>query len=248
MSSSNQRDWNKFLAHLAKRDGGVEIAPRGAAENEARKVYKSRLFKVDRDGAIVIERPDRSVIDHAFNIGDTVELLLVVNNQRMLGDCKLLGIEVQQINRATRVTCLRLAPATRVRVNQRRSFFRVNTAAADLGPVVLLAENQPQDSAVSGRMVNLGGGGVGVAVRAGRDVLHHVQQHTRYGCRIEIESDDSVLELMAKLVHISPLDTTGMYLGLEFELPEGKPGKQIENQIMQYAAWLQRRQLQRRRA
>lgn len=248
MSSRDQRDWKQFLAHRVQRDGVVEIAPRGATENETRKVYKSRLFKIEADGAIIVERPDGSVIDHAFSIGDTVELLLVVNNQRMLGDCKLLRIEVQQINRSTRVTCLRLSPAARVRINQRRAFFRVNTAAADLGPVVLRAEKDAPEQAVSGRMVNLGGGGVGVAIRAGRDVLRQVQQQTRYHCRIEVESDDSVLDLTANLVHISPLDTTGLYLGLEFELPGGAAGKQIENQIMQYAAWLQRRQLQRRRA
>jgi len=248
LSSTHQRDWTKFLNHLAKRDGGVEIAPRGASADDARKVYKSRLFNVEKDGTIIIERPDQSVLDHAFRIGDTVELLLVVNNQRLLGDCELKKVGARQINKATRVTCFELSPARRVRLDQRRSFFRVNTAAADLGPLKLLAEGQPIENEVEARMVNLGGGGVGVAVRAQRDVLRRLQEHERFRCRMDILSDEEVVDLPVKLVHISPLDTTGLYLGLRFELPEGKEGKALENRLVQYGVWLQRRQLKRRRA
>lgn len=248
LSSTYQRDWKTFLSYLSKRDGGVEIAPRGASADDARKVYRCRLFHVEKDATIVVERPDQSVMDHAFRIGDTIELLLVVNNQRLLGDCELKKVAVRQINKATRVTCFELAPASRVRLDQRRSFFRVNTAAADLGPLKLLAEGQPAEKEVEARMVNLGGGGVGVAVRAGREVLRHLQDHERYRCRMDILSDQEVVELPAKLVHISPLDTTGLYLGMRFELPEGKEGKALENRLVQYGVWLQRRQLQRRRA
>ena len=248
MSSTHQRDWKSFLSYLSKRDGGIEIAPRGASVDDARKVYRSRLFNVEKDGAIIVERPDQSVVDHAFRIGDTIELLLIVNNQRLLGDCELKKVGARQINKATRVTCFELGPAKRVRLDQRRSFFRVNTAAADLGPLKLLAEGQPIENEVEARMVNLGGGGVGVAVRAGRNVLRHLQEHSQFQCRMDILSEDEVVDLPAKLVHISPLDTTGLYLGMRFELPEGKEGKALENRLVQYGVWLQRQQLQRRRA
>ena len=247
-SKTIQRDWDNFLANLAKRDGAVELAPRGVSDDDARKVYRSRLFVVEKDGAIIVERPDASVIDHAFSVGDTLELLLVVNNQRLLGDCILRGVEVRQINTSTRNTCFTLEPAKRVRVDQRRSFFRIQTAASDLSPVKLLAEGEPIENEVATRMVNLGGGGVGVSIRGNRDTLKYLQQHTQFRCRIDIESEKKVVDLDAKLVHISSLDTTGLYLGLHFMIPDDKAGKQLQNQLAQYATWLQRQQLRRRRA
>ncbi|MEM9414738.1 MAG: PilZ domain-containing protein [Planctomycetota bacterium] len=248
MRSNVQRDWKQFLAYMSKRDGGVEIAPRGASEDDTRKVYKSRLFEVTKDGEIIVERPDQSVLDHAFRIGDTIELLLVVNNQRMLGDCELLEVEARQINRATRVTCFKLGAAKRVRIDQRRLFFRVGTAGADMGTIGLLAEGKEIEDEIRGRMVNLGGGGMGVSIRAHRDVLREVQGNTRYRCRLEIKSENEVVDLDTTLVHLSPLDTTGLYLGLRFELPAGKEGKALESRLVQYGAWLQRQQLKRRRA
>ncbi|XAM00123.1 PilZ domain-containing protein [Phycisphaeraceae bacterium D3-23] len=248
MSKIDQRDWKQFLAHLSKRDGGVELAPRGASADDTRKVYKSRLFEVSKDGEIIVERPDQSVLDHAFRVGDTIELLLVVNNQRMLGDCELREVAAKQINRATRVTCFKLGPAKRIRPDQRRSFFRVNTAGADLGTVSLLAHGKDIEDEVRARMVNLGGGGMGVSIRASRDLLREIQGDTKYRCRLEIQSDNEVIDLDTTLVHLSPLDTTGLYLGLRFELPEGKEGKALESRLVQYGAWLQRQQLKRRRA
>ncbi|MFI4862012.1 MAG: PilZ domain-containing protein [Phycisphaerales bacterium JB063] len=248
MSSIDQRDWKQFLAHLVKRDGCVELAPRGASTAETRKVYKSRLFAVQPDGTLIVERPDQSVLDHAFSIGDTIELLLVVNNQRMLGDCELLGVETRQINPKTRITCLKLAAARRIRADQRRTFFRVNTAGADLGAVGLLAHGADPEDEIEARLVNLGGGGMGVCLRAHRDVLRRVQSSTRYRCRLEVRSEDAVVDLEAKLVHLSPLDTTGLYLGLEFDLPEGQAGKAMQARLTQYGTWLQRQQLKRRRA
>ena len=97
-------------------------------------------------------------------------------------------------------------------------------------------------------MVNLGGGGVGVSIRGNRDTLKYLQKHTQFRCRIDIESEKKVVDLDAKLVHISSLDTTGLYLGLHFMIPDDKAGKQLQNQLAQYATWLQRQQLRRRRA
>lgn len=248
LSSIYQRDWKAFLGHLSKRDGPVELAPRGASESDARKVYKSRLFEVKSDGTLIVERPDQSVLDHAFKPGDTIELLLVKNNQRMLGDCELLGVEQWRINKSTKMTCFRLAPARRIREDQRRAFFRVNTAGSDLGTVKLLAEGLPNEDEVSGRMVNLGGGGIGISVRAHRDVLRELQAHAHYRCRLEIQSEQEVVDLAANLVHISPLDTTGLYLGLRFDFPDSSEGKAMESRLVQYGAWLQRQQLKRRRA
>jgi len=234
------------LSQLSKRDAPVELAKRRQTDEEKKTTYRSRLFCIESDGTIIVERPGQAVVDNAFAVGKKLDLLLVLNNQRMIGACELRGIESRQINQQTKVTCFKLGPAARPTTEQRRGFFRVNTAATDLGPVQLRPIGG--EDSIKSRLVNLGGGGIGVVVRGTRQVLRELREETDFIAELTIHEDGAALELHAKLIHITPLDSTGLYLGLKFVLPEGNDGKDIEKRLVQYATWLQRRQLQKRRA
>lgn len=246
VSSYDRREWKKFLSALAKRDAPVELVKRQPGEDEKRTSYRSRLFCVEKDGSIIVERPDQAVTDNAFIVGRKLDLLLVLNNQRMIGDCELKKVEVRQINKDTRVTCYRLGPAARPCTEQRRGFFRINTAAADLGQITLKPIGQ--DHEIKARMNNLGGGGIGVAVRGTPKRLKELREANDFLIEMTVQEDNTELRLCAKLIHITPLDTTGLYLGLRFVLPEGNDGRELQNKLVQYTTWLQRRQLQKRRA
>lgn len=220
----------------------------GADGKPLRKTYKSRLFDIEPDGTMVAERPDAAVLDNVLAVNALLGVLVVHNGQRMMANSRVLEVVSRQINERLRVTCYRLKPATRICIDQRRAFFRARSATSDHAQITLRAADPDAKWDVQGLMVNVGGGGLGVVVHADRTVLRDIQQFGRFDCEFFIGSENQDTVFSARLAHVSTIEHGRIYLGLEFVLPEGKEGKAEQDRMVQFAAWLQRQALKRRRA
>lgn len=250
MSRLTPKDWYRAIREEVLRDANAELIVTidGADGKPLRKTYKSRLFDIEVDGTMVAERPDAAVMDDVLGVNAQLGVLVVHNGQRMMSESRVLEVVSRQINERLRVTCYRLKPAQRIRIDQRRAFFRARSATSDHAEITVRAADPGAKWDVQGLMVNVGGGGLGVVVHAGRTVLRDVQQFSRFDCEFFVGSEDRDTNYLARLAHVSTMEHGRIYLGLEFVLPEGKEGKAEQDRMVQFAAWLQRQALKRRRA
>ena len=166
MPTQNESQWHAMLTQLAQRDGSVELS-RGVSNDDAPVIhYRSRLFEVKQDGSIIVEMPRPSPDGQSLNVGDDVDLSLMLDNERMVATCTIHEAFSYELNSEKKVTCYRLSAGRRPMREQRRSNFRVNVAALDFKPSRLRndAETPPFDCEV--HVVNFSAGGMGVSIRA----------------------------------------------------------------------------------
>ena len=245
--------WLEMLATLTERDAPVELSRRSSNDEGPPVVYRSRLFEVAQDGAIIVERPSQAVYDKAFGPGDDLELLLMHNGDRVVATTTILNTHVRQLNGTLRVTCYKLSPGRRPQREQRRAYYRVNVAAIQLDPVILKilvptqGQEEPGVMVVKGQLVNLSGGGLGVIVCAKREMLGQLKRTRQLDC---VASFDTGLTLAfpSRVAHLSARGEDLLYLGLQVQIDDEAYSRTIENQLLQLCALYQRAQLQRRKA
>lgn len=250
MSRLTHDDWYRAIREEARRDANAEliITLNGADGQPMRKAYKSRLFAIEPDGTMLAERSDAAVMDNTLAVGDAVAVMVVNHGQRLMADSKVLDVVLHQVNNKLRLTCYRLQKGEQVRIDQRRAFFRAKSATSEHADITLRCGDPGTTWSMTGLLVNVGGGGLGVVLRADRRALRDVQSLRRIIAELHIGSDSSDAAIRTRLAHICAMEHGRLYLGLEYDLPEGKPGKDLQDQMVQYAAWLQRQSLKKRRA
>ncbi|MEM9345646.1 MAG: PilZ domain-containing protein [Planctomycetota bacterium] len=247
MSSRNEQQWDVMLKRLASRDGSVELS-RGVSNDDAAIImYRSRVFEILEGGCIIVETPKQAVFDRSFRVGDDIDLTLMVNNERMLATCTLQDTLTYELNASLKVTCYRLSPGRRPVREQRRSFYRVNVAAMDLEPTKLRSEVEETVFECSVRLVNISAGGIGVSIRAARNVLKQLKRTRNFQCTAWL-SDDEAIEMPVRVAHINALGDDGLYLGLKFDFDNDAEANAHEQLMQQRCTEIQRMQLQRRRA
>jgi len=252
--------WLAMLAALDGRDAPVELSRRSANDDGPPIVYHSRLFAVEPDGAIIVERPGQAVRDKSFGTGDDIELLLMYNGDRLVATTTIRNTHIRPINKSTRVTCYKLSPGRRPQREQRRAFYRVNVAGADLEPVTLRIDPQTtpasqarehpridQPLEVQGRLVNLSGGGFGVSVSAGHELLNKLKRTRRMHLVARIDTKQTI-QAPVLVAHIGARGDDHLYLGLETDIQDEGAARALEDELQHLCARFQRAQLQRRKA
>ncbi|MFK7788162.1 MAG: PilZ domain-containing protein [Phycisphaeraceae bacterium] len=248
MPSRNQEHWNAMLNRLASRDGAVELSRGISNERSAIIMYRARVFKVLQDGCIIVEMPRQAVHDKAFHVGQDLDLTIMVNNQRMVATCTLHESFSYSVNSTLKVTCYRLSPGRRPVREQRRSFFRVSVAAMELKPTKLSCEvDEQQPFEYDVKLSNISAGGFGVSIRAARSILNQIKRTRVFDCSTWLSEEDLV-SVPVKVVHINAIGDDGLYLGLQFDVEDELEAKQLEQRLQQRCTEIQRMQLQRRRA
>lgn len=241
-----------MLKRLAERDGSVELS-RGVRNDDSAVIsYRTRVFAVQpEDGCIIVETPKQAVQDRIFRLGHDIDMTLMVNSERMVATCTLHEVFTYKINPTVTVTCYRLSPGRRPVREQRRSYFRVNVAAMELKPTVLISETEEEDVKTiceyKGRLVNISAGGMGISFRAARKVLNQIKRTRGFNCVAWLGDDDHV-EVPVRVMHINALGDDGLYLGLRFDIEDEAQAKHHEQHMQQKCTEIQRMQLQRRRA
>lgn len=236
-----------MLSQLAKRDASVELSRRSADDQVPAVSYRTRLFGVERDGRIIVERPRQAVSDKSFGRGDDIELLLMHDNERLVGTCTIEDVFVHDVNPTLRISCYRLSPARRPQREQRRAFYRVSVAALDLDPAVLRNEEAGSPFEFKARIVNLSAGGLGVSVRLSRKVLNEVKRTRSFHCTASFDND-LTLDAPVRAAHIAALGEDGLYLGLQFDFRDALRKKAVEDRMHQLCMQYQRQALKRQRA
>lgn len=244
-----------MLRLLSGRDAPVELSRRSADDDGPPLIYRSRLFEVTADGAIIVERPSQIIHDKTFGPGDDIELLLMHNGERLVATTTILDTHIRQLNPRLRMTCYKLAPGRRPQREQRRAFYRVNVAAVPLEPVVLCVKADPESNSdnkqdpfvVEGQLINLSGGGVGVSVRAKRDVLGVIKRTRSFDCTAHFD-DGQKIEAPVRVAHLSVRGDDLLYLGLELDIEDQTQARAIQDQLQHLCTEYQRTQLQRRKA
>lgn len=241
--------WRAMLSVLAFRDAPVELSRRDAKSDGPPIVYRSRLFEVQPDGSMIVERPSQVVLDKAFSKGDDVELLIMNSGERLVATCTILDTHIRQINPTVRVTCHRLSPGRRPQREQRRAFYRVNVAALPIDPVALEYKTEDDDDHLlfPATLVNLSGGGLGVIVRGNRQLLSRIKRVHALHCTARFETGETI-HTPVRVAHIEARDEDLLYLGLQIVIDDDPRTHAVEDQLVHLCAMFQRSQLQRRRA
>ncbi len=210
--------------------------------------YRSSVLAIE-DEAIVIERTRQAILDHALKPGQTIECAAMDERSRWEFRTKVIEHTTFDLNSRVQVPAVRIGMPKLVRNGQRRDFFRVSVAGADLSPVVMQPVEDdgetPCGEPFETEMLNLGGGGLGVQMRGGQAV--ELVRNARYLCRFELPTHRSPIEVVAELVHLERGPTGKAYLGLRFEFPSEPLREMVSDLICHFSAWHQRRQIQRER-
>ncbi|MEM1355238.1 MAG: hypothetical protein AAGC44_03720 [Planctomycetota bacterium] len=250
MSRLTHDHWYRAVREEARRDANVEliITVEGADGQPLRKVYKSRVFGIKPDGTMLAERSDAAMMDNALAVGDKVAVMVINHGQRLMVQSRVLEVVLHRVNDSLRLTCYRLKKGEQVRIDQRRSFFRAKSATSDHAEIKVRSGDPDTHWSMKALLVNVGGGGIGVVLKANRRTMAEVQSYSRLVAELHIGSESKDAEITTRLAHIAPIDECRLYLGLEYVLPEGKAGDDLQDRMVQYAAWLQRQSLKKRRA
>lgn len=262
--------WEACLAHLAERDGSVELtAMSTSAHTPMGTTYKVRLLAL-REGGMVVDRPAHREEARFFQPGALVRLLASQGPARWELMTHVLARVKFKLNDQAVVGALVLARPHEVHRVQRREFFRVSAAGVEMHDVRLSPISPPllpmdsgdtDDRAAlleqpvlgplpaladfKGHLVNIGGGGMGVeAPRSASFTLEHALQ---YHCQLDLPSDQTTLKAIATRVHLVKHDNGSYYMGLRFDTDSDHARHALEDRICQFTTWLQRQQLQRMR-
>ena len=247
MPRYEEEKWQSMLSMLSERDAPVELSRRESKGDGLDISYRTRLFGMDPQGCIIVERPSQAVQDKTFEQGDDIELLLMHNDERLVGTCTIKQILVREINTDMRVSCYLLSPARRPQRDQRRSFFRAGIAAEDLEPALLSHEDDGNTFEFKAKMVNVSAGGLGVSVRLSRTILNQIKRTRDYRCQANFGQGQTI-DLPARVTHVLARGEDGLYLGLEFVASSPAIKSAIEDQLHQLCTEFQRKSLRRKRA
>lgn len=256
MPMSMRRNWYQSLRHLAYRNEPIEVMalndPDAETEDPTDNPDKcrTRLLAVKDDESLVVALPVAA--DKAWDLRQAaaMDVLTINAGQRWIGRCRVLGPVSYQLNEGTKIPALRLGPADHIRSAQRRSFFRAQTTANDIGPVRLeLAEPSDEETLepIEAQALNLSGGGIGLLITPSPSINEMLSAARRYLCRLLLPDTTEPLAIQATLVHTENTSDRGLYLGLAFHFDSDIEQRQIQDQLVRFTTELERQRLQRMR-
>lgn len=246
LAQDTAKRWQALLAVQSQRNMAGELSIAPADPDHKRVSYRARVFEVMKDGAIIVELPMQALADRAFLVGDDVDLVLMEKDERLAGRCRIREFVKYQFNESTQVTSLLLAPASKTFRDQRRSFYRVNVAGADLELAELIDISNDQHRAFKARPINLSAGGLGVLASAPEAELRKLRNATR----VKVNADFGGESVKAEAVvnYIEARESGRLYIGLQFDPSSEAHAQALEDQMHQLCTNYQRMQLKRRRA
>lgn len=262
MNVEPDSNWYEKLGAICQRGGVVEmtdVAPSG--RDRLAPTHRVRLLACTPE-EIVVEMPRGGDAGVYLEPGSTLRILLVDAVGRWEFNTLVTGARIYPSGREGRTMGLRLAPPSTVRSAQRRSYFRVSTESMAIKLVRLVpvepakpasAAHDPQEhhpdsplfppQAFTARLLNIGGGGIGVQAPA--RVAAQVNVVQRYACRLELPILSEPLEAPVRVVHRAPVDGGAHYLGLRFDQEDPAERRKCIDEICRFTAWMQRLNLHR---
>lgn len=225
--------------------------------------YRSRLLLFNENG-LIVERPTQADAAVHLAVGSRARLLAVQGDQRWEVWSTVTHYSSFSLNGTMKVTAIHLTPPADARTGQRRGYFRASAVSAKLDPILMTpiapegtdpAANvgesaTPQQRALAAafqpfkaRLVNIGGGGVGI--EAPQKAAPLVKAIKHYTCRLVLPTLDEPVDVVARTVHLAPLEGGTHYMGMAFEFADRLQKQLLTARIQRFTADLERQQLQR---
>lgn len=252
--------WRPRLVMLAARNSAVEVTADAGSGDGAQMAptFRMRLLTFGGD-TMRLEKPSPAMAPEAgrwLREGAAVKVLVIDKSERWEFTTRIKGFVMHDLSDKVKVNAIEVAPPTQMNSGQRRSFFRVSTAGvaikpARLTPIEVDAATAQATSAepkfpaqpFTGRLLNIGGGGMGI--EAPQRVSAQLSDPIRYRCRLELPTAGEVLEVTVLTVHLEPREGGTHYLGMRFEFDDQAQQRRCEQQVVRFTTWLQRQQIQR---
>ncbi len=201
-------------------------------------------------GTLVVERFRPTLaVPTPCSVRSRVDIYLTTEQVRLVAAYQVRSIEPYQLNERQRVTVMHLTRVGEAASAQRRASFRVDTAASDFAGVTL---NQPGPNGrklkpISGAMVNLSTGGVGIRVPA--DAFREPPEPGEvFDFILPLGDGQEAIVASVRLCRLQSAKQGTVVLGMEFQLDRNLPEHhRLAEALAHLTADLQREQLRKRR-
>jgi len=251
--------WLQIVRGLAEHNAAVRVNLSSAPMEEGGRCTRLRVFEVGDDNVTIIEEPKLTDLGEQLREGMEVDVLAVAGEQRLLARCVVAAQVLHRLNETTRVGAVSLSAPIKVSTGQLRDFFRAPIGAGvEINPVQLRLDSNDQatiERAVKAeidpqavhkaRLVNISGGGVGVAMLVGRELIPVFDLDTTCHIHIEMSTIEKPLDLRGQVVHTHKMDNGDLYVGFAFIFDNPIYQKHIEDQLQRLSVWLQRQSLKK---
>lgn len=246
---------------FALENGSVRVSLTDNPVEEGGGSARVRVLGFSDDGSSLIEEPGVRELGGRVRPQTPIDVLAVRQEVRLVGRCRVLGYEKHMLNESTRVDACRISAPRKVFSGQLRDYYRAPVSAAIKVPPVQLRLSPDDAEAIEravaveldpakvhkARLVNISGGGVGLALTIERLLFKVFSVGTLCDLHIDLPLLDRPLDLSARVVHTDKLDNGDVYLGLVFAFDDPIAQKGTENQLQRASVWLQRETLKRER-
>ena len=241
------KSWRAALDRLADHNGPIEVVPRSDRGEELPHIRARVLGVNGRDGSLVIDKPEGQPQAAALRPGVAVQLIVFNGAARMSGESRVLDVARFKLNTQTKVTAVKLGPVSSIASAQRRSCFRLDTAALSIRPVELRHPLWPADQdALRGRLLDISTRGLGVSLAMDPQLAEALLGQV-YALGVRLPEGGGALELAGRVVRLVESAYATVTLGIQFEFETLAQQRRVENVIQQFSAAQQRKQLRRRR-
>ncbi len=240
--------WYAAIDELIVGNGVLEVvsADTPPLHQRVRPFVLERLAGTDR---MIIERP-RPTEQHPKSVPfrSRVDIYLHTPQLRLVAAYEVGEAFSHQLNERQRITALHLTRVGGIGSAQRRAYFRVDTSAAGFGNVTLNpADPELQLKPISGHLLNLSAGGVGIRVDQPVRSLPDLLGKT-FDFLVSTPGGADRLAAAVTVRRVNADDRSRTYLGVEFEIDrDDKKQARLADAIAQLTTQLQREQLRKRR-
>lgn len=256
----NTTTWLEMVRAFALENASVRISLTDKPVEEGGHSTRVRVLEFSEDGASLIEEPGVRDLGSRLRPQTSIDVLAVRHDTRLVGRCRVVSYEKHMLNESTRVDACRISAPRKVFSGQLRDFYRAPVSAGIKIPPVQLklstgdaaierAQGVGLDPAMihKARLVNISGGGMGLALIIERRMFKVFSVGTRCDLHVELPTLDRPLDLSAQIVHAEKLENGDLYLGLAFTFDDPIAQKATENQLQRLSVWLQREMIKRER-
>lgn len=253
--------WLQIVRASAAENASVRVSFTDKPIEEGGRSARVRVLAFGADGVSLIEEPGVRDLGERLRPQTSVDVLAVRRQTRLVGRCVVLGYEKHVLNESVRVDACLISPPSKVFSGQMRDYYRAPVSAGiKIAPVQL--KLSPDDAAAlerareagmdldtthKARLVNISGGGVGLALVIESQLFKVFSIGTRCGLHVDLPTLDRPLDLAGQVVHADKLENGDLYLGMAFVFDDPLVQKHVEDQLQRLSVWLQREMLKRER-
>jgi c-di-GMP-binding flagellar brake protein YcgR len=256
---SDVNNWLDIVRSLASMNASVRVSLSSKPVEEGGRYARVRVLALGQDGVSVIEEPGIRDLGNRLHPGDNLDILAIQQQTRLVGRCRVSAHVKHMLNETTRVDAVQVSPPVKVYSGQLRDFYRAPVSAGvTVEPIQIKID--PEDEAAclrSGlaeidpekthkvRLVNISGGGMGLALVADRTLAKVFDIGTAIILHAQLPTLDKPLDIKGRIVHTEKLDIGDIYLGVSFNIDDPLMKKQVEDQLQRLSVWLQRHMLKK---